>query len=162
MMFLVMAISQLVIVGQIHFSFTFAYLPVIVIIQTIFLAGVVFFLSTVAVFWRDTVHLVGILLQFWFFLTPVFYSLDIMGGQLARIVRWVNPMASIVDFYRDILYGGVVVWTQAPVRGMPMPLPTPGLPALDSVLRVLITSLLVLAFGYWFFQRHCGRFGEEL
>ncbi len=162
MMFLVMAISQLVIVGQIHFSFTFAYLPVIVIIQTIFLAGVVFFLSTVAVFWRDTVHLVGILLQFWFFLTPVFYSLDIMGGQLARIVRWVNPMASIIDFYRDILYGGVVIWTQAPVRGMPMPLPTPGLPALDSMLRVLLTSLLVLAFGYWFFQRHCGRFGEEL
>jgi lipopolysaccharide transport system permease protein len=40
--------------------------------------------------------------------------------------------------------------------------PTPGLPALDSVLRVVVTTFLVLAFGYWFFQRHSGQFGEEL
>jgi lipopolysaccharide transport system permease protein len=40
--------------------------------------------------------------------------------------------------------------------------PTPGLPALDSVLRVMITAVLMLAFGYWFFQRHSGQFGEEL
>jgi lipopolysaccharide transport system permease protein len=45
---------------------------------------------------------------------------------------------------------------------LPGQIPTPGLPALDSVLRVTVTSLLVLAFGYWFFQRHSGQFGEEL
>jgi lipopolysaccharide transport system permease protein len=62
-------------------------------------------------------------------------------------------MASIVDFYREILYGSAV-----PV-GM---IPTPGLPALDSVLRVSVTVAIVLVFGYWFFQRHSGLFGEEL
>jgi lipopolysaccharide transport system permease protein len=158
MMFLVMAITQLLMVGRLNFSWTFAYLPVLLVIQTIFLAGVVFFVSALAVFFRDTVHLIGIVLQFWFFLTPVFYSLDIIGERVARVIRWLNPMASLVDFYRDILYGGVA-------RGgvlLPGQIPTPGLPALDSVLRVTVTSLLVLAFGYWFFQRHSGQFGEEL
>jgi lipopolysaccharide transport system permease protein len=158
MMFLVMAITQLLMIGQLNFSWTFAYLPVLLVIQTIFLAGVVFFLSALAVFFRDTVHLIGIVLQFWFFLTPVFYSLDIIGERVARVIRWLNPMASLVDFYRDILYGGVA-------RGGMLPagqIPTPGLPALDSVLRVTVTSLIVLAFGYWFFQRNSGQFGEEL
>jgi hypothetical protein len=29
-------------------------------------------------------------------------------------------------------------------------------------LRIVVTALIVLAFGYWFFQRHSGQFGEEL
>lgn len=129
------------------------YLPVLLIIQTLFLVGITFFISALAVFFRDTVHLIGILIQFWFFLTPVFYSLDIIGEPLARIVRWLNPMASIIDFYREVLYGNTVTAGQ---------IPTPGLPALDSVLRVCITTIMVVAIGYWFFQRQSGRFGEEL
>ncbi len=154
MMLVVMAITQLLATGTINFSLTFLYMPIIVVIQTIFLMGLVMFLSTLAVFWRDTTHLIGILLQFWFFLTPIFYSLDTLGGEdVARVVRWLNPMASIVDFYRDILYGNTVYGTM---------IPTPGLPATDSVLRVLVTSLLTLAIGYWFFQRNSGQFGEQL
>jgi lipopolysaccharide transport system permease protein len=153
MMFLVMAVTQFLVLGRLNFSWTFAYLPVLIVIQTIFLVGVVFFLAALAVFFRDTVHLIGIVIQFWFFLTPVFYSLDIMGNRLARVVRWLNPMASIIDFYRDILYGSQVAVGEVP---------TPGLPALDGLLRIVVTALIVLAFGYWFFQRHSGQFGEEL
>lgn len=153
MMFLVMALTQWLILGRLNFSWTFAYLPVVLILQTLFLVGVVFFLSALAVFFRDTVHLIGILIQFWFFLTPIFYSLDIIGEPLARVIRWINPMASLVDFYRDILYGNTVPIGQ---------IPTPGLPALDSVLRVVVTTVILLALGYWFFQRNSGRFGEEL
>lgn len=154
MMFLVMGITQYLMIGRLNFSWTFAYLPVLVLIQTIFLAGLVMFLSTLAVFWRDTTHLIGIVLQFWFFLTPVFYSLDILGGEhVARLIRWFNPMAALIDFYRDILYGNTVTGDL---------IPTPGLPATDGVIRLLVTALIILAFGYWFFQRHSGQFGEEL
>jgi lipopolysaccharide transport system permease protein len=112
------------------------------------------FVSALAVFFRDVVHLIGILMLFWFFLTPVFYALDTVSiPGLARVVRWVNPMASIVEFYREILYGNTVS------VGM---IPTPGLPALDSVLRLMVTVVLVLGFGYWFFQRNSGKFGELL
>ena len=158
---LVMAVVQLrypPLGGQLNFSWTFAYLPVLMIIETIFLAGVALFTSALAVFFRDFVHLIGILLQFWFFLTPVVYSLDTLGVTvggvaLATIIRWLNPMASLIDFYRDILYGNVVG---------PGQVPTPGLPALTSVLRVLVTALITLTIGYWLFQRRSGRFGEEI
>jgi len=88
----------------------------------------------------------------------VVYSLDILRvtiGEvaLAQVVRWLNPMASLIEFYREILYGNTVQGSLVP---------TPGLPALTSVLRVLITALVVLAFGYWFFQRRSGQFGEEI
>lgn len=156
MLFLVMAVVQLFyapLEGRLNFSWTFSYLPVLMIIQTIFLAGVTLLLSALAVFFRDVVHLIGIFMQFWFFLTPVVYSLDVIDPALARVVRWLNPMASLVEFYRDILYGNAVT------SGL---IPTPGIPALDSVLRVLLTALAMAAFGYWFFQRQSARFGEEL
>jgi lipopolysaccharide transport system permease protein len=164
MMFLVMAVVQLLYPplheqGRLlNFAPTIAYLPVLIGIQMLFLAGIALFMSALAVHFRDFVHLIGILLQFWFFLTPVVYSLDVLrvtigGVALAQVVRWLNPMASLIEFYREILYGNTVPGSQVP---------TPGLPALTSVLRVLITALVVLACGYWFFQRRSGRFGEEI
>lgn len=136
-----------------NFSWTFVYLPVLIGIQTLFLSGVALFLSALAVRYRDTVHLISIFIQFWFFLTPVIYALDRVAGPLAQLVRWLNPMASLVEFYREILYGNAVAFGQ---------IPTPNLPALDSVLRVLLTALATLAIGYWYFQRRSGEFGERL
>lgn len=156
-MFVVMWGVQWVATGRIVVSWTFAYLPLIILIQTIFLIGVSLLLSTVAVFFRDTTHIVDIFLQLWIFITPVFFSLDIVtGGNLlaAKAVRWINPMASLVDFYRDILYG----------RGIPgelVPRP-PSLPALDGVFRTLLTALVLLAIGAYVFARNSHRFGEEL
>lgn len=87
-------------------------------------------------------------------MTPVIYPLGVFGeGLTARFVRWLNPMASLIEFYREVFYGS------------PVPtgfIPTPGLPALDSVLRVAVTALLFLTLGYWVFQRVSRRFGEEL
>jgi lipopolysaccharide transport system permease protein len=156
MLFVVMAITQLTFAplgGHLNFSWTIVFLPVIIVIQSIFLTGLAFFLSALSVSLRDTVHLLGILLQFWMFLTPIFYSIEQIAPQMARLVYWFNPMAALVGFYRDILYGGLAVGTQ---------IPTPSLPALDAVLRTFVTSLLVLALGYWFFRWRSGSFGEEI
>jgi lipopolysaccharide transport system permease protein len=157
MLFVVMAAVQWLyapLEGRLNFSWTFAFLPAIMLIQLVFLIGVCFFLSALAVFVRDTLHLVGILTQIWFFLTPVFYPLEsVPNERLAQLIRWLNPMASLVEYYRGILYG-----TAVPYPGIP----TPGLPALDSVLRSSVTALLTLALGYWFFRRMSGRFGEEI
>ncbi len=154
MMLAVMALVQLIDLGRLNFSWTFAYIPVLLIIQTVFLAGLALLLGAVAVFFRDIVHLVGIAVSIWFFLTPVIYPLSTLGDGLAvRMVRWLNPMASLVEFYREILYGSPVPIGQ---------IPTPGLPALSSVLRVGVTALVVFVVGYWVFQRVSKRFGEEL
>ncbi len=158
MMFLLMLLVQLGTLGRLNFAWTFAYLPVLLIIQSILLAGLALLTSALAVRFRDFVHLIGILMQFWFFLTPVVYSIDsfnstVFGLPLAIVVRWLNPMASLIEFYREVLYGQAVAAPNVP---------TPGLPALTSVLRVLVTAVIILAAGYWFFQRRSGSFGEDI
>lgn len=158
-MLLVMAGVQWLELGQLNFSWTFAFLPVIIAIQVIFLVGMSLLLSTTAVFFRDTTHIIDILLQLWIFLTPVFFAFEQIATDFqARVLRWLNPMASIIDFYRDILYGQSALVA----AGEAVPVPVPGLPALDGVFRTLLTALVVLALGAYVFHRYSGRFGEEI
>jgi lipopolysaccharide transport system permease protein len=126
-----------------HFQPVALFFPVIVLIQTIFLLGLSLFLSCLNVFFRDTQVIMDVVLTAWFFLTPIFYRLDDIVPQWSRLVRWLNPMASLVDFYRDIFYLG-------------------GMPGLDAIVRTLVTALLVLFVGYLFFLRFSSRFGEEI
>ncbi len=127
-----------------HFQPVIALFPLIALIQTIFLLGMALFLSCLNVFFRDTEVIMEVLLTAWFFLTPIFYRLgDIVDERLARLVRWLNPMASLVDFYRDIFYLG-------------------GMPGWDALIRTLVTALVILLVGYLFFLRFSPRFGEEV
>ncbi len=134
------------------------WLPVILLIQICFTAGLALIVSTLNVFYRDTVMVLDVGLLAWFFLTPIFYPMEfipatktVLGVVLPvhRLVRWVNPMASIIDSYRIVLYGSVQGAGPAP-------------PALDFMARTGMTALLVFVVGWWFFRRYSGRFGEEV
>jgi lipopolysaccharide transport system permease protein len=154
MMFVVIVLVQLTTMGHLNLAWSFAYLPVLIILQTTMLAGLAMLLGAVAVFFRDVVHLVGIVVNIWFFLTPVIYPLSNFGdGLLVRLIRWLNPMGSLIEFYRESLYGSAVTIGQ---------IPTPAVPALSSVLRVGVMALVILVAGYWAFERSSGRFGEEI
>jgi len=134
------------------------WIPVILLIQICFMLGLVFIFSTMQVFYRDTIMVLDVLMLAGFFLTPIFYPLetipatkDVWGLVLPvhRLVRWLNPMASIIDSYRIVLYGTTQV-------------PHPAPPALDFMLRTGLTALLVLLVGWMVFRRYGGRFGEEV
>jgi lipopolysaccharide transport system permease protein len=127
-------------------------LPVVILIQTCFTLGIVFLLSTFQVFYRDTLIVLDVVLLAWFFLTPVFYptsllptSLTVLGITLdvQRVMYILNPMASLINMYRDILYWGY--------RTDP-----------DFFWRTSLTALSVLGIGYWVFVKYSGRFGEEV
>lgn len=138
-----------------HLNKAIVLLPVLIVIQSIFILGMILFFSAISVPFRDTAHIMGIILQLWFFVTPVFYPLEqIASGFYAKLVRWLNPMASIVDFYRDILYGGY-----SPRAG---DIPVPGFPSLDGIARTGLTAIIVLAIGAYVFHRLSPTFGEEL
>ena len=127
-------------------------LPVVIAIQTCFILGMALILSTVQVFYRDTLMIMDVVMLAWFFLTPVVYSIDalprtyvILGVNLdvQRIMYIINPMASLVATYRDLLYWGYRT-------------------NMDFFLRTGVTALAVLVFGYWIFTKHSRRFGEEV
>jgi len=134
------------------------YLPVIIAVQVIFTAGVALILATLNVFYRDTAVIMEVVMQAWFFLTPVFYPIDIlpewktllgMALPVRRLVYILNPMASIIASYRSVIYGFT--------NGSP-----PAPPAWDFFSRTAVTALLALIFGYWVFIRNSHRFGEEV
>ena len=133
-------------------------LPLIIVIQLLFTLGLAFVLSTLNVFYRDTSVIMEVVLLAWFFLTPVFYPIDILPQQrvlfglelpIRRLAYVLNPMGSLVSAYRDILWGSL--------EGGP-----PGPPALDFLARTATTALIILAVGYWVFIRYSRVFGEEV
>ena len=128
-----------------------ALLPVIILAQVLFTVGMGLLLSTANVFYRDTQHILEVVLQAWFFLTPIFYSITTLPerAMLAGIpfdvrlwMRRLNPMASLVASYQDILYWGQPTGT-------------------DFLLRTIATCLGVLILGYIVFCRFSPVFGEE-
>lgn len=134
------------------------WVPVIVIIQIVFLLGLSFILCTVNVFYRDVGMILNVVIMAWFFLTPIFYPFEdltrqasLMGYSFdaARVMRWINPMASIVDGYRTVLWG--TVKSTGPASMEPL-----------NLLRTFITALLIFIIGFSLFRRAEHKFGEKL
>jgi len=128
-----------------NFTIHMLWLPLLILIQAMFLTGLGFFLSALNVFFRDTSVLVEVGLSAWFFLTPIIYSAEDVVGQYANWMYYVNPMASIIAAYRTIFYYGSSLG--------PDPI---------FMLRTLITSAAIFAFGYLFFMHFSKKFGEEI
>ena len=122
---------------------TLAFLPVVVLNQVIFTMGVALILSTVNVFYRDTGIIMETVIQAWFFLTPILYRIEDVLPDYARAMYILNPPASFIASYRDILYHG-------------------GMTNLDFFVRTLATSLVVLVVGYVFFRSASRHFSEVL
>ena len=134
------------------------YLPLIVFVQVVFATGIALILSTLNVFYRDTRVIMEVVMQAWFFLTPIFYPVELLpewkmlwgvAVPVRRLTYILNPMASIIASYRTVLYGFT--------NGSP-----PAPPALDFFSRTIVTSLICLVVGYTIFTRYSHRFGEEV
>lgn len=92
-------------------------LPVPVILQFIFTAGLCLLLSSLYVYFRDLEHIVGILMQVWFYLTPIVYNIRILPEFFGKLLA-LNPMTQLVDCYRAILiYGSAPNWKGTGVLG---------------------------------------------
>lgn len=90
------------------------------------------------VFFRDTQHIVSIILQAWFFLSPVFYDVQMQLGIIAKwgLPPWIvylNPMTGILSAYRAALMGQPIV----PGGFLPM--------ALSGMVCVIVFLLGLLA-----------------
>jgi ABC-type polysaccharide/polyol phosphate export permease len=74
----------------------------------VFATSLGFILGVANVHFRDTVQIFGIVMQFWFFLTPIMYPVDMVpqewNGIPLRSLLALNPMTSFVEVSRDLLY----------------------------------------------------------
>ena len=79
--------------------------PVVLLVQTLLLMGLVMLLSIGNVYFRDLEHITAVVTNLWFFLTPIFYSMELVPTHL-RTVFLANPMTLIIESYRSILFVG--------------------------------------------------------
>jgi lipopolysaccharide transport system permease protein len=105
---------------------------VILAIQLLLLLGLGLASAAANVFFRDVQSLLTLGFQLWFYASPIIYPLSMVPQHLQQLY-FLNPMAGILEGYRDVLLYGRV----------------PG----NYLLVSLLLSLLIFLFGYWFFKR---------
>lgn len=87
------------------FTWNWLYLPLVYALQAAFAYGLGFTMANFAVFLRDVRELVSVVLQVWFWLTPIVWVINILP-ESARAAFAVNPMFHIIGAYRDIILMG--------------------------------------------------------
>jgi lipopolysaccharide transport system permease protein len=80
---------------------TVVWLPVIIVPQVLFTAGLCWFLAALGVFVRDLSQVIGFMLTLWFFLTPICYPETSLPPEAAAALKY-NPMTALVRCYRAV------------------------------------------------------------
>ena len=74
----------------------------------LFCLGVSFILSTIYIRFRDIQHIYSVVLTLWMYLTPLFYSLEmIKGHNTATTILKLNPLYHYLVYFRELLCGTV-------------------------------------------------------
>lgn len=81
----------------------------------VFCIGLGLFISQAAVFFRDVQNIWPVVTNAWMYLTPLFYSVDILPPNIAEMITRFNPMYMYVTAFRDtVVYGqfplNVLLW----------------------------------------------------
>jgi len=122
------------------------------ILLTILLAAFAFgmaLLSSVAtVYFRDTQHLLTLLMMAWFYATPIFYPIALIRQRLGvdstgYVLYRLNPMERFTAAFRDTIYNGTV-------------------PDLGTIGIVAGYTVSAVGVGHFVFRRLEGRLAEEL
>jgi ABC-type polysaccharide/polyol phosphate export permease len=138
------AVVGLVVIYGVPITPAWWWLPVMIVFQTGLCLGCGLLLGVTNVYFRDAQQIVEIILQAGFFLTPIVYPLEYVQDPFWRtVMTTVNPMAAVVQGYREIIYAG-----RAPE------------PMLLGVLTFEI--LLCVGVGYWLFHRTSPAFAEKI
>ncbi|MBU1235850.1 MAG: ABC transporter permease [Gammaproteobacteria bacterium] len=114
----------------------------LLLIQVAFAIGLGISLGVLNVFFRDVGQLFGVILQFWFWLTPIVYPATILP-EFARPLMDYNPLASLMAAYQTILVNGQ--W-----------------PDWQSLWLVTLLAALFSAIGLRLFRKHAGEMVDEL
>lgn len=141
---------------------TILWLPVLVLLQTLLIVGITFFVSCLNVFYEDTKYLLQALLGVLFYLTPVMYPAEMVYSripeayrELAFKVYMLNPMNALTEAYRKTLLppfaGGV---RGVEVQSLPLDY---GMLAVAALMCVLIAIG-----GYAFFNSRKWIFAERI
>ena len=77
------------------------FLPLLLVYMIMFCTGLALILATLAVFFRDIIHLWGVVLTAWTYATPLFYPIQRLPEFMIGLMEF-NPMYQYVTYFREI------------------------------------------------------------
>ena len=137
-LFSLIAVVIVAIITRLHISSSILLFPLSIFYIFIFALGVGLILASYAVFFRDLLHLYGILLLTWTYFTPIFYPIKIIPQNFMFIIK-LNPMYYFITHFRKVLLYGEV-------------------PSLKLNLICLFFSLFILSVGVVVFYKKQEKF----
>jgi lipopolysaccharide transport system permease protein len=111
-------------------------------ILVMFAIGLGITLGVLNVFFRDVGQFFGIFLQFWFWLTPIIYSINTLP-EFVRPWLALNPMSSLIAAFQSVLVSGQ--W-----------------PQWQTLWPISLLALLFCALSFRVFRKHSGEMVDEL
>lgn len=111
-------------------------------LQLLFTLGLGIFLGTLNVFFRDVGQLTGVVLQFWFWLTPIVYTLPALPENARNVLQF-NPLQPLMAAYQQLFLGKA--W-----------------PDFAALLPLIMLTVFFLLLGGRFFLARVGELVDEL
>ena len=87
-----------------------------------------------SLFARDARLALGVIIQCWFFFTPIVYGIDILPNAWRWAILYLNPVTPMLELFRWSLFGSGA-WT------------------MSSLVTSIATSFAVFLLGAWFLMR---------
>ncbi len=129
----------LIVVAMRHpFHWTWIFLPVPLLALTIFTLGATFFFAAANVYYRDVAHILQVLLNVLFYVTPIIYSIDFFPAHYRWLLK-LNPLQYMLNGFRLSVYYGL-------------------LPSVNSILACFVCAFAMLAIGFGLFKKHQDEF----
>lgn len=113
---------------------TYLALPLVLLVQLVFVLGMTLIVAACTPFLPDLRYVLQNVTRLWFFLSGVFYDLEIFSER-AQVYLRLNPMAVLLDSYRDIMLRGE--W-----------------PDVSRLMAILAVSLVLVIVGVWLLVRY--------
>jgi ABC-2 type transport system permease protein len=121
---------------------TLLYMPVIVVLQVIFILGLTYIMAVLGTFLPDVAEIMRPVIRGMFFVTPILWPPDRLPDSLSWIEDY-NPLAYLVNAYRDLILNGT-------------------LPGALSTLYFTLFSVALFIFGFALFVRLRPKFADHL
>lgn len=138
--FVILIISICVLMQKI--CFTAICLPFVLFPLILFSCGVSWFVSSLATFLRDLPHAITLAMQVLMFLTPIFYSMDMIPEPYKTILK-LNPLTYVIENARKVMIYNQ--WPDWYVLGISM-----------------IVAVVVFQLGYMWFMKTKKGFADVL
>ena len=121
---------------------TIVFMPLVLALEILFVLGISLPLSVLNVRYRDVQFIWKVILQAGFFVTPVFYKLDVLPASIQGILKY-SPMVQIITMAHNLSLYNM-------------------LPSLESSGITIFTTFIIFAIGYFIFHKCQKRVIEEL